>query len=63
MIKVILKEHFQNYTNEHLVNYTKEHFQNYTNEYQELIENISDDLHVDNLVSGSNTYHGGSFNH
>ena len=33
----------------------KEHFQYYINEYPTLIEAISEDMYVDDLVSGSNT--------
>ena len=33
----------------------KEHFQCYINEYPTLIEAISEDIYVDDLVSGSNT--------
>ena len=33
----------------------KEHFQYYINEYRTLIEAISDNMYVDDLVSGSNT--------
>ena len=33
----------------------KEHFQYYLNEYPTLVEAISEDVYLDDLVSGSNT--------